>query len=210
MARTSPNQRLSRPVEVPANQIPRKVGFGRRQFAGLLEAKWSLKERVAGYLGEWGYLGRGAASVWGKGRKVCWGENRRYWASNQIMRVCAKQKKWADRRIQRNGAGKKGGADTCWLLQEGPWCISLAQRTAPSHIPCPGGARPWRGRRGLLDNILKLALALLSFLLPCWGCPGLLASKPQVSQQRNSKQPLVLALRVLGEYMSLPEQPSVA
>lgn len=37
-------------MQVPANLIARKVGFWRRQFAGLLEAKWGLKKRVAGYL----------------------------------------------------------------------------------------------------------------------------------------------------------------
>ena len=45
MARTSSRQGLARPVEIPANQIPIKKGFWRRQLTGLLEAKWGLKER---------------------------------------------------------------------------------------------------------------------------------------------------------------------
>lgn len=108
------------------------------------------------------------------------------------------------------GPARRVGLIPADCFRKVPGASAWPGRQAPSRIPCPGGARPWRGRRGLLDNILKLALALLSFLLPCWGCPGLLTSKPQVSQQRNSKQPLALALRVLGEYVSLPEQPSDA
>lgn len=63
MARTSPRQGLARSVDVPANLITIKVGFWRKQFAGLLEAKWGLKERVAGYL-------RGR--TWGPGTGSMW------------------------------------------------------------------------------------------------------------------------------------------
>lgn len=62
MARTFPRQGLARPLEVPTNLIIIKVGFWRRQFIGLLEAKWGPKERVARYL---------RRRTWGQGRVLC-------------------------------------------------------------------------------------------------------------------------------------------
>ena len=49
-------------MEVPTNLIIIKVGFWRRQFIGLLEAKWGPKERVARYL---------RRKTWGQGRGLC-------------------------------------------------------------------------------------------------------------------------------------------
>lgn len=50
MARTSLRQVLVRPEEAPTSLVSVKVGFWRRQFAGLPKVQWVLKKRATGHL----------------------------------------------------------------------------------------------------------------------------------------------------------------